>query len=396
MLKSTPTCPPYADAALVLADGTVFFGKGVGAKGKTIVGELCFNTAMTGYQEILTDPSYAGQVIVFTFPHIGNVGTNAEDIESKDTASARGLVLREAITAPSNFRHAEHFNDWLGKRGITGISGVDTRALTRKIRLQGPQNAAIQFAAKPGKIDVAALQKQAADWQDLNAFDLTGEVATGKNITWNESLWQLGSGHRKAQKTSRKVVVVDYGVKHNILRHLTERNCDVVVVPPKTSAKDILALNPDGVFLSNGPGDPVTTAPLSTPMINELMDKNIPIFGICLGHQLIGLALGGKTEKMKQGHRGANHPIRNLKTGLVEITSQNHGYVVSAGTLPANAEVTHVSLFDGTIAGLELKDKPVFAVQYHPESSPGPHDSRYLFDHFMELMKGGARHAKAV
>lgn len=385
MSDRIPTCPPHADAALVLADGTVFFGKGVGKKGISVAGELCFNTAITGYQEILTDPSYAGQIIVFTFPHIGNVGVNGEDIESK-TTSARGLVLREDITPPSNFRSEGHFNTWLEDRGIAGISGVDTRALTRKIRKDGPQNAVIYVSEDVGKVDIELMREKAANWPDLLAFNLTQEVSNPTKSGWNERLWTLGEGHREAGKPAHKVVAVDYGAKFNIFRHLAERGCDVTVVPATTTAKDILALKPDGVFLSNGPGDPVNTAPLSTPLIEEVIGANVPLFGICLGHQLVGLALGAKTEKMRQGHRGANHPIRNLKTGAIEITSQNHGYVVSHGTLPDGVKATHLSLFDGTIAGLEMTDKPVFAVQYHPESSPGPHDSRYLFDRFITMM----------
>lgn len=385
MTTRIPTCPPHADAALVLADGTVFYGKGSGARGISVAGELCFNTAMTGYQEILTDPSYAGQIIVFTFPHIGNVGVNGEDIESK-TQSARGLVLREPITTPSNFRSEHHFNEWLEERGIAGISGVDTRALTRKIRKDGPQNAVI-YIGEPGKIDVERMQEKAANWPDLLAFDLTQEVSNPSKSEWNERLWKLGEGYRRQGQKQFRVVAVDYGAKFNIFRHLAERGCEVIVVPATTTAKDILALKPDGVFLSNGPGDPQNTAPFSTPVIEAVVGNGTPLFGICLGHQLIGLAMGGKTEKMRQGHRGANHPIRNIKTGEIEITSQNHGYVVSHGSLPDNIKPTHLSLFDGTIAGLQATDKPVFAVQYHPESSPGPHDSRYLFDQFIDMME---------
>lgn len=386
MPKRTPTCPPYADAALVLADGTVFFGRGIGAKGKPVLGELCFNTAMTGYQEVLTDPSYAGQIVVFTFPHIGNVGSNHEDVESA-AASARGLVVRERLTTPSNFRSQAHFFDWLADRGITGIYGVDTRALTRKIRLEGPQNAVIYFADKPGKIDVVKLHGQAVNWPDLLEFDLTQEVACTHNTRWKQKLWHTDYGHRDQGTPSWHVVVVDYGSKSNILRHLAERNCKVTLVPPQTPAKQILKLNPDGVLLSNGPGDPQNTAKFSTPIIKELIEANIPLFGICLGHQLIALAVGAKTEKMRQGHRGANHPIRHLETGKVEITSQNHGYVVSPSSLPKGVSATHLSLFDGSIAGLKLENKPVFCVQYHPESSPGPHDSRYLFDRFFQMIE---------
>lgn len=391
MSHSTPTraqlaCPPHADAALVLADGTVFFGTGIGRKGHSVAGELCFNTSITGYQEILTDPSYAGQIVVFTFPHIGNTGTNPDDIEST-VSSARGLVLREPITAPSNFRSTQHFNDWLAERDVTGITGVDTRALTRKIRLQGPQNAVIYYAEKAGTVDIERMREKAYGWPDLLQFDLTREVSSQSETPWKQGAWTLENGYSNQDTPLYHVVAVDYGVKSNTLRRLAERGCSITVVPATHSAEDILALKPDGVFLSNGPGDPVNTAEFSTPVIKGLIQAGIPLFGICLGHQLIALALGGKTEKMRQGHRGANHPIRNLATNAVEITSQNHGYVVSQGSLPDNVRVTHMSLFDGTIAGLELTDKPVFAVQYHPESSPGPHDSRYLFDHFISLME---------
>lgn len=380
------TCPPHADAALVLADGTVYFGKGIGKQAQSVAGELCFNTAITGYQEILTDPSYAGQIITFTFPHIGNVGTNDEDIESKAT-SARGLITREAISAPSNFRSQEDFNAWLVERNITGISGVDTRALTRKIRLEGPQNAVIYYAEKAGDVDIVRMQEKARGWKDLLEFDLTEEVSSSGKSDWTQGSWSLETGYSTQEKPRFHIIAVDYGVKYNTLRRLAEYGCKITVVPAQTNAEDILALKPDGVFLSNGPGDPMTTAKFATPMIQAIIASGTPLFGICLGHQLIALALGGKTEKMRQGHRGANHPIRNEKTGEVEITSQNHGYVVSTDNWPEGVEITHTSLFDGTIAGLAMKDKPVFAVQYHPESSPGPHDSKYLFEQFVGMME---------
>ncbi|MCH2547606.1 MAG: glutamine-hydrolyzing carbamoyl-phosphate synthase small subunit [Alphaproteobacteria bacterium] len=386
-------CPPQANAALVLADGTVFFGNGIGKQHQSIAGELCFNTAMTGYQEILTDPSYAGQIITFTFPHIGNTGVNSEDIESQ-TTSARGLITREPITPPSNFRSQSDFDTWLAEREITGISGIDTRALTRKIRLEGPQNAVIYYSDDFGDVDVTRMREKAAGWKDLMAFDLTQEVSASKASTWTQSSWTLEAGYANQDSPEFHVVAVDYGVKYNTLRRLAERGCKITVVPANSAADDILALKPDGVFLSNGPGDPKTTAEFATPMIQNLITQNIPLFGICLGHQLIALALGGSTEKMRQGHRGANHPIRNEQTGEVEITSQNHGYVVSNSNWPENVEITHSSLFDGTIAGLRMTNKPVFAVQYHPESSPGPHDSQYLFSQFIDMMEATRHTAK--
>lgn len=386
-------CPPCADAALVLADGSVFYGRGVGARGQSVAGELCFNTAMTGYQEILTDPSYAGQIIVFTFPHIGNVGTNAEDIESRQPL-VRGLVLREAITPPANFRCQHTFNDWLASEGITGIYGVDTRALTRKIRLKGPQNAVIYYAEKPGEIDLERMVEKAQNWPELLNFNLTKEATGGTVNPWRQMAWTLENGYGSQEFPALKVVVIDYGTKLNILRELAERQCEVITVTAETSAEEILKLSPDGVLLSNGPGDPMNTASFAVPTIQKLIASGVPIFGICLGHQLLALALGAKTEKMRQGHRGANHPIRNISTQKVEITSQNHGYVVAHGSLPKGVVSTHLSLFDGTIAGLRVEGKPVFSVQYHPESSPGPHDSRYLFDQFVDMMNARVQQAK--
>lgn len=383
--SATALRPSSANAVLVMADGSVYYGQGIGKQG-IIAGEICFNTAMTGYQEILTDPSYAGQIITFTFPHIGNVGVNKEDIESANVGTARGLILRETITPESNFRAEDSLSTWLEKKGITGITGLDTRAITRKIRLQGPQNVVIAYGDL-NDIALDDLHKKAKEWPELDEFDLTREVSTKEARVWQEGAWALNKGYEKPTKQAFHVVALDFGAKYNTLRRLTERGCKVTLLPANATAEQILKHKPDGVFLSNGPGDPVTTAEFTTPVIQKIIEQNIPLFGICLGQQLIALALGGKTEKMRQGHRGANHPIRHNSTGRIEITSQNHGYVVSHGSLPANAEVTHISLFDGTIAGIRLKDKPVFAVQYHPESSPGPHDSRYLFDQFIDMLE---------
>jgi len=384
--KSTsPTLkqPHGATGVIVLADGSVFWGRGFGAEG-TSVGEICFNTSLTGYQEILTDPSYAGQIITFTFPHIGNVGTNAEDIESINPA-ARGLIVREDITDPSNFRSTAHLNTWLQSHNLTGICGIDTRALTRSIRDNGAPNGVIAFRAD-GKFDLAALQKQASDWSGLNGLDLAKDVSCTQRYEWTETLWTLGEGYGQQTAPTRHVVAMDFGAKRNILRCLAASGCRVTVVPANTSADDILSLNPDGVFLSNGPGDPAATGVYAVPTIQKLLDSNMPIFGICLGHQMLALALGGKTTKMDLGHRGGNHPVQDIQTGKVEITSQNHGFHVLPETLPANVEVTHISLFDKTNEGLRAKDKPAFSVQYHPEASPGPEDSHYLFGRFIDMI----------
>jgi carbamoyl-phosphate synthase small subunit len=376
--------PPGTTAALVLADGTVFWGRGVGATG-TSVGEVCFNTSMTGYQEILTDPSYAGQIITFTFPHIGNVGTNPEDIETV-TPAARGLILRADITEPSNFRATRHLHAWLVSHNLVGLAGIDTRALTRRIRDLGAPNGAICHAAD-GKLDIAALQKQAADWPGLEGMDLALEVSCRQMYSWDETKWALGQGYGKLDKPQFNVVAIDYGAKRNILRCLASAGCKVTVVPANATAEDILRHKPDGVFLSNGPGDPAATGLYAVPTIKKLIEVGTPIFGICLGHQLLALALGGKTEKLDRGHRGANHPVKDLASGKVEITSQNHGFAVIPESLPKNVEVSHVSLFDGTNEGLRCTDKPAFSVQYHPEASPGPQDSHYLFNRFVEMMK---------
>ena len=378
---------PKPTALLVLADGTVLEGVGLGAVGEG-VGEVCFNTAITGYEEILTDPSYSGQIITFTFPHIGNVGTNEEDIETVSMAAAsgvRGVVLRTAVTEPSNYRATRHLDQWLKARGIAGISGIDTRALTALIREGGMPNAVI--AHNPdGVFDVEALKAKARDWPGLEGMDLVPGVTSVQRFNWDETPWQWPAGYGREEGGAYHVVAIDYGVKRNILRLLARAGCKVTVVPATTPAADILALNPDGVFLSNGPGDPAATGEYAVPVIRELIAKDIPTFGICLGHQMIGLAVGGRTLKMHQGHHGANHPVKDLTTGKVEITSMNHGFAVDRESLPANAQETHVSLFDGSNAGLALSDKPVFSVQYHPEASPGPQDSHYLFDRFVELM----------
>jgi len=376
--------PPGTTAALVLADGSVFWGRGVGAAG-VAVGEVCFNTAMTGYQEIMTDPSYAGQIITFTFPHIGNVGANAEDIETT-TPAARGLVLRADITDPSNYRAAQGFDAWLKSFGLAGIAGVDTRRLTRRIRDLGAPNGALCHAPD-GAIDVAALHARARDWPGIEGMDLAKDVTCRQTYRWDETRWEWDKGYGRLDAPRFHVVAVDYGAKRNILRMLASAGCRVTVVPAEASAEDILRHKPDGVFLSNGPGDPAATGAYAVPVIRKLIDSGKPLFGICLGHQLLALALGGKTRKMAIGHRGANHPVKDLATGKVEITSQNHGFCVLPESLPASAEVTHVSLFDGSNEGLRLKGKPVFSVQYHPEASPGPQDSHYLFDRFVKLME---------
>ena len=383
---------PKPTALLVLADGTVVEGMGFGASGHA-VGEVCFNTAMTGYQEILTDPSYAGQIITFTFPHIGNTGTNDEDIESLNMASrpgACGVILHTDITPASNYRAARHLNDWLKARGIIGLAGIDTRALTALIRDNGMPNAVIAHSPD-GKFDLDALKQQARDWPGLVGMDLVPMVTSAQRFNWDETPWQWNKGYGRQDKPEFHVVAIDYGVKRNILRLLAGSGCKVTVVPAKTSAEDIIALKPDGVFLSNGPGDPAATGQYTVPVIRKLIDTGVPTFGICLGHQMLGIAVGGKTMKMHQGHHGANHPVKDLTTGKVEITSMNHGFALDAKSLPANARETHVSLFDGSNCGIALTDKPVFSVQYHPEASPGPRDSHYLFRRFVETMRQAKR-----
>ena len=362
-----------ASALLVLADGTVFEGLGFGATGHA-VGEVCFNTAMTGYEEILTDPSYAGQIITFTFPHIGNVGTNEEDIETVNMAAtpgARGVILHSSITNPSNYRATRHLDQWLK---------------ARRIRVKGMPNAVIAHEPS-GRFDLDALKQEAREWPGLVGMDLVPMVTAGQRFTWDETPWEWGKGYGRQERPRFHVVALDYGIKRNILRQLAGKGCRVTVVPAQTSSEDIFALEPDGVFLSNGPGDPAATGAYAVPVIRDIIDKGVPTFGICLGHQMLGIAVGAKTVKMHQGHHGANHPVKDLVTGKVEITSMNHGFAVDGTTLPANATETHVSLFDGSNCGIALEDKPVFSVQYHPEASPGPRDSHYLFARFVELMR---------
>ena len=376
--------PSHATAVILLADGTSLWGRGFGAEGHT-VGEICFNTSMTGYQEIMTDPSYAGQIITFTFPHIGNVGTNGEDIETINPA-ARGLIVREDVTGPSSWRANNHFDAWLKSNNLIGVAGIDTRALTRRIRDLGAPNGLICHNAQ-GEFDLRVLQEMASGWPGLDGMDLAKEVSCTQTYTWDERGWTLGKGYAKQTAPRFKVVAIDYGAKRNILRSLAESGCAVTVVPATATVEDILAHKTDGVFLSNGPGDPAATGKYAVPVIQEIMKRNVPIFGICLGHQMMGLALGGKTRKMHLGHRGANHPVKDLETGKVEITSQNHGFEVIEESLPNNVIVTHKSLFDGSNEGLRVKDKPFFSVQYHPEASPGPQDSLYLFERFVENMQ---------
>jgi len=421
MADASPSrAPNGATGVLVLGDGGVIWGRGFGAEGAA-VGEVCFNTAMTGYQEVMTDPSYAGQIVNFTFPHIGNVGANPEDIEAINP-HALGCIVREDVTDPSNFRATQHFDTWLRNNGRIGLAGVDTRALTRAIRLGGAPNGVIAHNAK-GEFDLDALKKQAREWPGLEGMDLAKEVTTRQTLKWDEGLWKLGEGYAKSSlplaggvgggeslptdgtgtdspspNPSRKregddgphVVAIDYGLKRNILRNLVAAGARVTVVPATATFEEVMAHNPDGVFLSNGPGDPAATGIYAVPVIQELLKVGKPIFGICLGHQLLGLAVGAKTAKMHQGHRGANHPVKRTDDGRVEITSMNHGFAVLTETLPANAEPTHISLFDGSLAGLRLTDKLAFSVQYHPEASPGPQDSHYLFEQFVsQLEKGG-------
>ncbi|MEW4448066.1 glutamine-hydrolyzing carbamoyl-phosphate synthase small subunit [Qipengyuania sp. JC766] len=390
-----PAQPKGATGCLVLADGTVIWGKGFGATGYA-VGEVCFNTSMTGYQEIMTDPSYAAQIVTFTFPHIGNVGANMEDVESK-VESAVGCVVREAVTPASNFRSTSEFAEWMKAAGKIGISGVDTRALTRRIREAGAPNAMIAHEPNAG-FDIPELQKRAAEWAGLEGMDLAGRVSRENQEDWGGGYWQLGQGYSRAAwkndggADKPHVVAIDYGSKDNIFRNLVKAGARVTVVPARTSVEDIMALKPDGVFLSNGPGDPAATGTYAVPVIKALLDKDVPLFGICLGHQMLAIAAGAKTMKMHQGHRGANHPVQRVGEGwgdtteLVEITSMNHGFAVDGDSLPDGVEQTHVSLFDGTNCGIAITGKKAFGVQYHPEASPGPQDSFYLFEKFVGML----------
>ncbi|WP_070151308.1 glutamine-hydrolyzing carbamoyl-phosphate synthase small subunit [Sphingobium phenoxybenzoativorans] len=384
----SPTVPKGATGVLVLADGTAIFGRGFGAVGDA-VGEVCFNTAMTGYQEVMTDPSYAGQIVTFTFPHIGNVGTNLDDVEA-DNPFALGCVVRQDVTEPSNFRNVEPFDQWMKEQGRIGLSGVDTRALTRMIRVKGAPNAVIAHDPD-GAFDIAALTEKAKAWPGLEGMDLAIEVTAKESRAWKDGPWKLGFGYGLDEAGDERphVVAIDYGAKNNIFRNLVKAGAKVTVLPATATYDEVMALKPAGVFLSNGPGDPAATGEYAVPVIAKLLAADMPIFGICLGHQLLGLAVGAKTVKMHQGHRGANHPVKRLEDGLVEITSMNHGFAVDTDTLPANAKATHVSLFDGSNCGLELTDKKAFSVQYHPEASPGPQDSFYLFERFVAgLAKG--------
>ncbi len=388
MAEPTSTrAPSGATGVLVLSSGEVIWGRGFGAEGAA-VGEVCFHTAMTGYQEIMTDPSFAGQIINFAFPHIGNVGANAEDMEAKNP-HALGAIVRQDVTDPSNFRSTQHFDAWMKANGRIGISGVDTRALTRLIRERGAPNGVIAHSAA-GAFDVAALLAQAKAWPGLEGMDLAKDVTTLQIYGWDEGLWSLKSsplqGRGLADGAVKRVVAIDYGIKTNILRNLVDVGCEVHVVPANAGFDDIMAHSPDGLFLSNGPGDPAATGVYAVPVIQQWLATKKPLFGICLGHQMLALAVGAKTEKMHQGHRGANHPVKRISDGAVEITSMNHGFAVDAGTLPGNAKATHVSLFDGSNCGFELTDQPAFSVQYHPEASPGPMDSHYLFERFVGMM----------
>jgi carbamoyl-phosphate synthase small subunit len=386
-----PSQPPAgATAVLVLGDGSVFWGRGFGANtAAPPVGEVCFNTGMTGYQETLTDPSYAGQIITFTFPHIGNVGVNTEDVEAMGIA-ARGLVVKQDVTEPSNWRASTHLSDWLRAQGVTGVGGIDTRVLTQRIRDGGAPNGVLEFPAD-GRFDISALIDLARSWPGLEGMDLAKQVSCTQSYSWDETRWAWPEGYGRQTAPKHHVVAVDYGAKRNILRSLASAGCRVTVVPATASAEDILGHRPDGVFLSNGPGDPAATGEYAVPAIRGVLESGVPVFGICLGHQLLALALGAKTYKMERGHRGANQPVKDLTTGKVEITSQNHGFAVDEKTLPAGVRVTHVSLFDGSNEGLTCDDRPAFSVQYHPEASPGPSDAHYLFRRFVEMIERAGR-----
>jgi carbamoyl-phosphate synthase small subunit len=390
--------PAGATAALVLADGTVFWGRGFGshspaAHGQAAgdqafpVGEVCFNTGLTGYQETLTDPSYAGQIITFTFPHIGNVGTNVDDLEAT-TITACGLIVKQDITEPSNWRSTQSLDAWLRSNSVTGIAGLDTRALTIRVRDGGAPTGVLAFPAD-GRFDLPTLRARATLWPGLEGMDLAKDVTCRQSYSWEDTVWSWPDGGGRLTQPKHHVVAVDYGAKRNILRNLASAGCRVTVVPATATAEDVLRHRPDGIFLSNGPGDPAATGVYAVPVLRKLLESGIPLFGICLGHQLLALALGATTYKLRRGHRGANQPVKDLATGRVEITSQNHGFAVDAASLPANVKVTHVSLFDGSNEGIACTDRPVFSVQYHPEASPGPSDSQHLFRRFVAMMQQG-------
>ncbi len=377
--------PSGATGVLVLADGTILWGIGYGAQGEA-VGEICFNTAMTGYQEILTDPSYAGQIITFTFPHIGNVGANPEDME-RGVHGALGAITRELPTSPSNFRSVQALPEWMAGQGVIGLAGIDTRALTRRIREAGAPNGVIAHSAE-GKFDIDELLAMARSWSGLEGLDLAKRVSRTDTGNWTGGAWKLGHGYASAEGGERPhVVAIDYGAKDNIFRNLVKAGARVTVVPATATLEEVLSHDPDGVFLSNGPGDPAATGDYAVPVIKGLLDRDIPLFGICLGHQMLGLAVGAKTVKMHQGHRGANHPVQRAEDGVVEITSMNHGFAVDAATLPEGVIETHKSLFDGSNCGIAITGKKAFSVQYHPEASPGPQDSFYLFEKFVGGLK---------
>ncbi|GAA4039653.1 glutamine-hydrolyzing carbamoyl-phosphate synthase small subunit [Sphingomonas rosea] len=378
--------PAGATGALVFADGRVIWGRGFGAEGAEVA-ELCFHTAMTGYQEVMTDPSFARQVVCFTFPHIGNVGANDEDVEADDP-HAVGAIVREAVTGPSNFRATVDFPAWMAKHGRIGLSGVDTRALTKLVRREGPPTVVIAHDAE-GKFDIPALVKMAAEWPGLEGMDLAKDVSCEQLSTWSGGKWEIALGYadKGAEADRPHVVAIDYGAKRNIFRNLVEAGARVTILPATASFEDVMAHEPDGFFLSNGPGDPAATGEYAIPVIRQMLETKRPLFGICLGHQLLALAVGGRTSKMFQGHRGANHPVKRLADGAVEITSMNHGFAVEREGMPDNVRETHVSLFDGSNCGIELQDRPAFSVQYHPEASPGPQDSFYLFQRFVGMMR---------
>jgi carbamoyl-phosphate synthase small subunit len=388
MVHAKPApAPNGATGVLVLADGTIIWGKGFGAEGDA-VGEVCFNTAMTGYQEVMTDPSYAAQIICFTFPHIGNVGANYDDIEA-DNPHALGCIVRQDVTNPSNFRAAQNFTQWMFNNGRIGLAGVDTRALTRLIRDKGAPNGVIAHN-QAGEFDIDALLRKAREWPGLEGMDLAKEVTCRQTYCWSGGRWTLGHGYARPGNPDESlphVVAIDYGSKRNIFRNLADAGARVTVLPATATFEEVMAHQPDGFFLTNGPGDPAATGEYAVPVIRQLLETKKPLFGICLGHQLLGLAVGARTTKMHQGHRGANHPVKRLSDGRVEITSMNHGFAVETESLPENARPTHISLFDGSLAGLELTDRPAFSVQYHPEASPGPQDSTYLFEKFVDQLK---------